>query len=99
MTQINSVKSLEDKEFEQPDGIVQATVCSNTGLKAGYGCPAVTEIMAADKVPSETCTQCQTIAVCTVCGGIATENSPGTGGQAIFRLTPVPASLRPRPRQ
>lgn len=78
MTQINSVKSLEDKEFEQPDGIVQATVCSNTGLKAGYGCPAVTEIMAADKVPSETCTQCQTIAVCTVCGGIATENSPGT---------------------
>ena len=78
MTQIDSVKGLEDKEFEMPDGIVEATVCTETGLRASSSCNATTEIMASDKVPTQTCTQCTAAQVCTVCGGLATENSPGT---------------------
>lgn len=77
MTEIDSVKALEDKDFEMPDGIVEATVCKSTGLRASSSCDSITEIMAADKVPTETCTQCTAARVCTVCGGLATANSPG----------------------
>ena len=30
---------LASKQFERPDGVVEATICSETGLKANSGCP------------------------------------------------------------
>ena len=43
--------------FRIPDGIVQATICADSGLLAGEGCTTATEIFAAGTVPTSTCTE------------------------------------------
>ena len=45
-------EGLEYKKFTQPEGIVSATVCSNTGLYCNTFCVPTTEIMDKDSVPT-----------------------------------------------
>lgn len=48
-------EDLPYKDFEKPEGVVSATVCSNTGLKPNTFCSTRTDIMDKDSVPTETC--------------------------------------------
>lgn len=64
---------LEGKRFEQPSGIVRATVCRETGLLAGEGCPSYSEIFVEGTVPTETCAGSTTLRICKQTGLIANE--------------------------
>ncbi|MDD3278435.1 MAG: PBP1A family penicillin-binding protein [Lachnospiraceae bacterium] len=44
-------------DFEQPSSVKQVTICSETGLLAGMGCPTATEYFKLDEVPTKRCTQ------------------------------------------
>ncbi len=57
MTRIHEEKGLENKEFEVPDSVTAVTICSETGLLAGAGCPTMTEYFAKSNVPTQRCTQ------------------------------------------
>ncbi|MDO4965503.1 MAG: PBP1A family penicillin-binding protein [Lachnospiraceae bacterium] len=48
-------ENLEYKKFVQPDGIVTATVCNNTGKQMNTFCLPRTEIMDKDSVPKDMC--------------------------------------------
>ena len=50
-------KDLAPASFRIPEGIVQATVCADSGLLAGQGCTTTTEIFASGTVPTSTCTE------------------------------------------
>lgn len=55
MNRINSSLGLSYKEFTMPSSLVQRTICTQTGLLAGTGCPSLTEWFAADTAPTTTC--------------------------------------------
>ena len=55
MNRIHS--GLPDAAFENTGDIVEATVCSASGLLAGQGCAQATEIFAQGTVPASTCTE------------------------------------------
>lgn len=55
MDQINTTKGLAYTQFEEPDSVVERTVCTSTGKLAVSGCPAVTEYFDRDTVPTQSC--------------------------------------------
>lgn len=55
MDQINTTKGLAYTQFEEPDSVVERTVCTNTGKLAVSGCPAVTEYFDRDTAPTQSC--------------------------------------------
>lgn len=50
-------EDLPDIEFERPSTVKAATICSETGLLAGSGCPRATEYFDLETVPTRRCTQ------------------------------------------
>ena len=50
-------RDLAAATFRPPTGIVEATICADSGLLAGRGCQTTTEIFAAGSVPASTCTE------------------------------------------
>lgn len=70
-------KGLDNKKFEEPSGIVRATICKDTGLLAGESCTnKYTEIFVKGTEPKETCSGKVTVKVCTETGLLATEYCP-----------------------
>ena len=68
----------EAKDFEQPDNIVSAKICKNTGKKATDKCKnTYTEIFVKGTVP-EDCTGHTTIKICKETNKVATEFCPDT---------------------
>lgn len=55
MDQINTTKGLAYAQFEEPDSVVERTVCTSTGKLAVSGCPAVTEYFDRDTAPTQSC--------------------------------------------
>ena len=68
----------ENAEFEMPDSVVKATVCSKSGKLASSGCSTVTEYFAKSEVPTDYCEDHDWIAVdiCSECGLRATYATP-----------------------
>ncbi len=59
MTRIDEAKGLEDKEFEMPDSVAKASICTRSGLIAGSGCGSVTtEYYEKGSIPLKRCTSC-----------------------------------------
>ncbi len=56
---LEAFEELEIRDFEQPEGIVRATVCSRSGLSPNNSCQAAnsvrTDYFIAGQVPTETC--------------------------------------------
>ncbi len=48
-------EGLEDKEFEVPSSVVEASICSETGLLAVSSCPSYTDYFAEENVPTQSC--------------------------------------------
>ena len=84
MEDIHSYLELEYKEWEKPDSIVEATICTKCGNLAVYGlCDHAaggscisTEYFAKGTVPTKKCTCHTRVQVCRESGMIATENCP-----------------------
>ena len=84
MEDIHSYKQLEYKEWEKPDSIVEATICTKCGNLAVYGLcdnaaggPCVkTEYFAKGTVPTKKCTCHTRVQICSESGMVATENCP-----------------------
>lgn len=75
----NIHKGLDGKKFQQPDGIVRATICKDTGLLAADTCTnKYTEIFVKGTAPTETCTGSVTVKVCTETGMLANEYCTST---------------------
>lgn len=75
ITEVNNVKGYEKKDFEMPEGLSNVTVCIRTGKLPGIYCQTKTELMESASAPTQTCTDCNPVAVCGACGGLAGENS------------------------
>jgi len=70
-------KDLPYKDFPKPDGIVTASVCSQSGLLPVPNlCGIRTEIFDVTTVPTEYCNSHNTITICTVSDMIANEYCP-----------------------
>lgn len=50
-------EDLPYKDFEQPDSVEKVTICAESGLLAGLGCPTTTEYFESSTVPTTRCTQ------------------------------------------
>ena len=72
------LEGYDDADFEMPDNIERATVCSGTGLLPNGACPAVTEYFSKDTIPTEYCSAHQLIPayICTHCGKLGTSATP-----------------------
>lgn len=59
MNRINEghAESAAHTSFQQPGSVDKIWICSGTGLRAGYGCPAIEEYFANGTSPTEYCTQ------------------------------------------
>ena len=73
----------DDADFTMPDSVEKATVCKNTGLLPGYGCPTITEYFAKDDIPTKKCTEYggssssgYSVQICSHCGLLATSLTP-----------------------
>ncbi len=88
-------ENLEYRDFVRPDGIVEMTVCSQSGLLPIEGlCDGClkTELFAADNVPTEQCTVHYAGNVCMYDGRIATDLCPfATPGAATLPLVEDPS--------
>ena len=76
-------EGLEYKEFDRPDGMRQVTVCIDTGLLATEACRndvrgsrVVTEWVASEYAPVQTCRCHVYVDLCSVSGGLPTANCP-----------------------
>lgn len=79
MDQIIEKKGLDTSAtFEMPDGIVQATVCSDTGLLPSKGCPTVTDYFDASKLPTKYCPGVKKVVVCNESHMLANKECPET---------------------
>lgn len=79
MDQIIEKKGLDTSvTFEMPDGIVQATVCSDTGLLPSNGCPTVTDYFDASKLPTKYCPGVKKVTVCNESHMLANKACPET---------------------
>lgn len=84
MEDIHSTKQLEKADWEMPDSIVTANICSKCGKlavaglcdQAEGGSCVVTEYFAKGTVPTEKCTCHVRVDICESTGKIATENCP-----------------------
>ena len=90
-------EGLEDKDFEMPEGIVQKTVCSKSGLLPiegvcdhdPRGSMLKTEYFDAENVPSETCNHHTSATICKTSFMLAGEYCPDTStGVYIVGATP-----------
>lgn len=75
INEVNSVKGYENKEFERPDGLTEVTVCIRSGKLASANCQTRTELMEAASAPTQTCSDCNPVAICGTCNGLAGANS------------------------
>lgn len=50
-------ENLPYKDFEQPASVEEVTICAESGLLAGLGCPTATEFFESSNVPTSRCTQ------------------------------------------
>ncbi len=57
MNRITEAKGLFNQSFSMPDTVKQATICSESGLLAGSGCPTITEYFDTSSLPTTRCTQ------------------------------------------
>ena len=79
-------EGLEDKDFEMPDGIVQKTVCSKSGLlpiegvcdNDPRGSMLKTEYFDAENVPHDTCNHHTSATICKKSFMLASEYCPST---------------------
>lgn len=86
MQQIHNNLNLPTGTYEQPAGIVEATVCSKSGLLPVEGlCDndpmgncIITEYFTEDTVPTEYCTTHTKVTICNDSGNIATSGCPNT---------------------
>ena len=79
MDQVIEKKGLDTSAtFPMPDGIVQATVCSDTGLLPSNGCPTVTDYFDASKVPTKYCPGVKKVVVCNESHMLANKECPET---------------------
>ena len=79
MDQVIEKKGLDTSAtFEMPDGIVQATVCSDTGLLPSNGCPTVTDYFDASKIPTKYCPGVKKVTVCNESHMLANKACPET---------------------
>lgn len=63
--------------FQQPEGVVSASVCPISGMLPGPDCPApVTELFAADHAPQRECSVHIRASICTLSGQLAGEHCP-----------------------
>jgi penicillin-binding protein 1A len=86
MTEIH--KDLEGKRFEQPDDIVVAAICSQTGKVASDGCSnTYPEIFVKGNVPSK-CEGHTTLKICTDTGLIANDYCPNVEERTYSNLPP-----------
>lgn len=71
-------KELENKQFEEPEGILRATVCAVSGKLATEGCGAgvYSEVFTADNIPTEKCEGHTATSVCVDSGLLATPGCP-----------------------
>lgn len=84
MEEIHSSRQLEYKEWEKPDSIVQATICTKCGNLAVYGlCDEAEggscvkkEYFAKGTVPTKKCTCHQKVQICKESKMVAGENCP-----------------------
>lgn len=81
------LEGYDDAEFTMPDSVEKATVCKETGLLPGYGCPTITEYFAKEDIPTERCTgsgssdsssssTTYAVQICSNCGLLATNLTP-----------------------
>lgn len=94
MEDIHSSKQLEDKEFEMPDSIVKASICTKCGKLAvaglcdeaeGGSCVA-TEYFAKGTVPKEKCDCHVRVTICTKSKKIATDDCPEKKKKSVVLL-------------
>lgn len=79
MDQVIEKKGLDTSAtFEMPDGIIQATVCSDTGLLPSNGCPTVTDYFDATKLPTKYCPGVKKVVVCNESHMLANKACPET---------------------
>lgn len=71
-------KELENKQFEEPEGILKATVCAVSGKLATEGCGAgvYSEVFTADNIPTEKCEGHTATSICVDSGLLATPGCP-----------------------
>lgn len=89
MNVINQGK--EVKQFEQPDTIINASVCRDSGLVATDACRTdprgdrtITDLFAKGTVPTATCNVHKTAKVCTETNKLATEYCPSTAMKSFI---------------
>lgn len=93
MTRIHEAKGYEYAQFERPDSVVTASICSKCGYKAvpglcdkdPEGSKIITEIFAAGSVPTKECVCHEEHTVCSESGLPATENCKETTTK-VFRV-------------
>lgn len=50
-------ENLEDKDFDKPATVGEATVCKDTGMLPTYNCPTITELFDTTELPTKRCTK------------------------------------------
>lgn len=72
------LEGYEPADFEMPNTIERATVCSDSGLLPNGACPTITEYFSKDTIPTEYCSSHQLIPayICTHCGKLGTSATP-----------------------
>ena len=94
MEDIHSSKGLEYKEWEKPDSIVEATICTKCGNLAVYGlCDNAaggscikTEYFAKGTIPTKKCTCHVRVTICSESGKIAGPYCPDSCKESSVRL-------------
>jgi 1A family penicillin-binding protein len=72
-----ALRGRPEQSFERPDGLVEAEVCSLSGLRAGPDCPhRVTELFLEGTVPAEACTMHRRARLDRATGLPATRDTP-----------------------
>lgn len=71
-------EELPNKQFDEPEGILRATVCTISGKLATEGCGAnvYSEVFTADNIPTESCEGHSATSICLDSGLLATPNCP-----------------------
>ena len=79
MRRIDAECGYEPTSFTVPDSVGTRTVCSKSGKLVGTSvCTAITEYFDLNSLPSGYCNDHIGATICSVCGGLAGENSPST---------------------
>lgn len=92
-------KGLPPRDFEPPEGLVRATVCSKSGLRPSENCPPghlVTDLFPQGQVPRESCEVHVMLEVCQCSGLLPTGFCPHQEKRSFFQREepPVPTDQR-----